>query len=48
MEKKSGVLLKGDKKTVLSEVETYLESNGFKIVAKDFNRPWGGFFVLDS
>ena len=40
--------LKGDKTTVLNEVETYLGDNGFKILAKDFNRPWGGFFVLDE
>lgn len=40
--------LKGDKNTVLSEVEKYLADKGFQIVAKDFNRPWGGFFVLDE
>ena len=45
---KAGVLLKGDKKVVLQEVETYLTGNGFKIVDKDFNRPWGGYFVLDE
>ena len=40
--------LKGDKKTVFSDVEKYLVANGFRIMAKDFDRPWGGFFVLDE
>ena len=40
--------LKGDKMTVMTEVEKYLQDNGFKVVARDFNRPWGGFFVLDE
>jgi mannose-6-phosphate isomerase-like protein (cupin superfamily) len=29
-------------------VEKYLTDAGFKIAAKDFSRPWGGFFVLDE
>jgi mannose-6-phosphate isomerase len=40
--------LVGDKKEVLSSVEKFLTSHGFTIVDKDFNRPWGGFFVLDE
>ncbi|HEX6226048.1 MAG TPA: phosphoheptose isomerase [Chryseolinea sp.] len=40
--------LKGEKSEVFSSVEKYLSDNGFKIAAKDFNRPWGGFFVLDE
>ncbi|MGC1243114.1 MAG: phosphoheptose isomerase [Chryseosolibacter sp.] len=40
--------LKGDKNTVLNEVEEYLSKVGFTIIAKDFSRPWGGFFVLDE
>jgi mannose-6-phosphate isomerase len=40
--------LQGDKIAVLSEVEKYLQDKGFRIVGKDFNRPWGGFFVLDE
>jgi len=40
--------LKGDKKAVLSDVEKYLVDNGFRIMAKDLSRPWGGFFVLDE
>ena len=44
----TGLSLKGDKKTVLNEVEKVLEGRGYKIMSKDFNRPWGGFFVLDE
>jgi mannose-6-phosphate isomerase len=40
--------LLGDKPQVLASIEKYLQSLGFKIVDKDFNRPWGGFFVLDE
>jgi hypothetical protein len=36
--------LKGEKSEVFASVEKYLTDNGFKIAAKDFNRPWGGFF----
>lgn len=40
--------LVGDKTAVFSTVENFLKESGFKIVSKDFNRPWGGFFVLDE
>ena len=40
--------LSGDKSEVFASVEKYLTDNGFKIQAKDTNRPWGGFFVLDE
>jgi mannose-6-phosphate isomerase len=40
--------LQGDKTTVFTNVEKFLHDAGFKVVAKDFNRPWGGFFVLDE
>ena len=40
--------LKGGKASVLQEVETYLRGKGYHIIDKDFNRPWGGFFVLDE
>lgn len=40
--------LSGDKNSVLTSVEKYLQKKGFKIVSKDFDRPWGGFFVLDE
>lgn len=48
MEKNQKPPLKGDKKSVLDEVENYLRHEGFNIVDKDFGRPWGGFFVLDE
>lgn len=40
--------LEGDRNTVFSSVESFINDSGFKIVSKDFNRPWGGFFVLDE
>ena len=40
--------LNGERSEVFVSVEKYLTDNGFKIAAKDFNRPWGGFFVLDE
>lgn len=40
--------LTGDKNAVFNTVENFLKDSGFKIVSKDFNRPWGGFFVLDE
>jgi mannose-6-phosphate isomerase len=40
--------LKEEKSEAFASVEKYLSDNGFKIAAKDFNRPWGGFFVLDE
>jgi len=42
------LLLKGNKQAVLNEVEKYLLDKGYKIVANDFGRPWGGFFVLEE
>jgi mannose-6-phosphate isomerase len=40
--------LEGDKSSVFKNVEDFLTASGFKIVGKDFNRPWGGFFVIDE
>ena len=40
--------LKEDKPEVFASVEKYLTDHGFKIAAKDYSRPWGGFFVLDE
>ena len=40
--------LEGSKEVVFGTVEDYLVANGFAIAAKDFNRPWGGFFVIDE
>jgi mannose-6-phosphate isomerase-like protein (cupin superfamily) len=42
------LLLDGGKPEVFGSVEKYLSDNGFTIAAKDFNRPWGGFFVIDE
>src|SRR5687768_4931338 len=42
------LVLKGNKTAVLNEVEVYLKGHGYKIVARDFERPWGGFFVIDE
>ena len=42
------LVLKGNKTTVLDQVEGYLKEQGYEIVARDFERPWGGFFVLDE
>src|SRR5690606_3311535 len=36
------------KKEVFEKVEQYLTNLGFSVAAKDLNRPWGGFFVLDE
>ncbi len=33
---------------VFSQVEDFLVKNGFSIVDRDFDRPWGGFFVIDE
>jgi mannose-6-phosphate isomerase-like protein (cupin superfamily) len=48
MANNSTVSLAGDKSTVLQNVEQHLKAKGFSIVAKDFQRPWGGFFVIDE
>jgi mannose-6-phosphate isomerase len=33
-------------KNIFIEQENKLIADGFKIISKDLNRPWGGFFVL--
>ena len=30
------------------QTEELVRSKGFKIVSKDFERPWGGFLVVDE
>jgi mannose-6-phosphate isomerase len=45
---KTELSLTGEKSAVLASVEKHLDDLGFKVVAKDFSRPWGGFFVLDE
>jgi mannose-6-phosphate isomerase len=42
------LILKGEKTDVLNSIEKHLEGLGFKIISKDLQRPWGGFFVLDE
>ncbi len=37
-----------ERPTVFSGVQSFLDSKGFKVVATDHNRPWGGFFVLEE
>ena len=39
---------KSTKQEVFSEIEKFLQSLNLKTVAKDFERPWGGFFVIDE
>jgi mannose-6-phosphate isomerase len=36
------------KDSVFQEIRAYLDKHGFKVVANDFGRPWGGFFVIDE
>ena len=31
---------------IFEKIQNQLEANSFEIVAKDHNRPWGGFFVI--
>lgn len=31
-----------------ASVQRFVDEQGFKAVANDFNRPWGGFFVIDE
>ncbi len=37
-----------DKSAVFTKVEAMLTSQGFNIVARDEERPWGGLFVIDE
>lgn len=36
------------KAAVFTEIQNYLSSLQLTVVANDFTRPWGGFFVLDE
>ncbi|MAW84549.1 MAG: phosphoheptose isomerase, partial [Crocinitomicaceae bacterium] len=31
-----------------TKIQKEVEDLGFKILSKDFNRPWGGFLVIDE
>lgn len=33
---------------IFSKVAKQLEEQGFQVVSSDFNRPWGGFFVIEE
>lgn len=39
---------KKSKPEVFKEIENYLASQKLRVASKDFERPWGGFFVLDE
>lgn len=45
---KEEIVLNGPREQVMSSVGLYLSDLGFKVAAKDFTRPWGGFFVLEE
>lgn len=32
--------------TIFERIQSFLEQNGLKIYTSDFDRPWGGFFVI--
>lgn len=36
------------KEQVFSQIAETLAAQGFTVVQNDFNRPWGGFFVIDE
>ncbi len=48
MNKVTSVTLEGKRESVFESISTYLKQEGFVIASFDFNRPWGGFFVLDE
>ena len=37
-----------DKLSVLSSIEKQIRTQGLEVISRDFERPWGGFFVLDE
>ena len=39
---------KKNRKEIFEAVQKYLSGLGLSVVAKDFDRPWGGFFVIDE
>ena len=44
----SPLSLTGERSEVFASVSSYLLHAGFTVVSQDFNRPWGGFFVIDE
>ena len=37
-----------DKSEVFESIQAFLDTEGFKVVSTDHQRPWGGFFVIDE
>ena len=37
-----------DRHDIFKEIADYLDSLKIEVVANDFNRPWGGFFVINE
>lgn len=37
-----------DKQEIFKAIQHYLDELNLKVVANDFARPWGGFFVIDE
>jgi mannose-6-phosphate isomerase len=44
----SPINLSGNRDEAFASVSNYLRAEGLRIVSSDFQRPWGGFFVLDE
>jgi len=45
---KATLSLSGNKEFVFQTVQKFLDDSELSIVDRDFNRPWGGYFVLDE
>ena len=43
-----GSRFEGDKHAFLQSIEAELTARGFRVAAKQWNKPWGGFFVIDE
>jgi mannose-6-phosphate isomerase len=43
-----GIESNTNRNQVFETIENYLKEEGFTVADKDFNRPWGGFFVLEE
>jgi mannose-6-phosphate isomerase len=39
---------KKSKEEIFDAIQQYLDSLGLTVTARDFQRPWGGFFVIDE
>ena len=36
------------KEMVFESIAEFISNEGFSVISKDQNRPWGGFFVIDE